>query len=84
MGVYQISSARDRQAALTLTTVAWAYRVVSVQNPDICAVKAYFPDEGEIRVHQSQVKPCPVGFPAGVQGTDESGYCAKVGAAVSE
>ena len=41
------------------------YRVVSVQNPDICAVKAYFPDEGQIRVHQSRVKPCPVGFPAG-------------------
>ena len=41
------------------------YRVVSVQDPDVCAVKVYFPDEGQIRVHQSRVKPCPLSFPAG-------------------
>ena len=41
------------------------YRVVSVHNPDVCAVKVYFPDEGQIRVHQSRVKPCPLSFPTG-------------------
>ncbi len=41
------------------------YRVVSVTNPDVCVVKVYFPEDGEIRIHQSRVKPCPVGFPAG-------------------
>ncbi len=39
--------------------------VVSVQGPDVCVVKVYFPEEGEIRVHQSRVKPSPLGFPAG-------------------
>ena len=41
------------------------YRVVSVQDPDVCAAKVYFPEDGVIRVHQSRVKPCPKGFPAG-------------------
>ena len=31
----------------------------------ICAAKVYFPEDGVIRVHQSRVKPCPKGFPAG-------------------
>ena len=28
-------------------------------------VKVYFPDDGVIKVHQSRVKPSPMGFPAG-------------------
>ena len=27
--------------------------------------KAYFPQEGNIQIHQSRVKPCPPGFPSG-------------------
>ena len=41
------------------------YRVVSVQDPDVNVVKVYFPDDGVIKVHQSRVKPSPMGFPAG-------------------
>ena len=41
------------------------FRIVSVQNPDVCVTKVYFPEEGQIRVHQSRVKPSPIVFPAG-------------------
>ena len=41
------------------------YRIVSVQDPDVCVTKVYFPEEGQIRVHQSRVKPSPRAFPAG-------------------
>ncbi len=32
---------------------------------DVTVVKVYFPDHGQIQVHQSRVAPCPEGFPAG-------------------
>lgn len=32
---------------------------------DITAILIYFPEDGSIKVHQSRVSPCPVGFPAG-------------------
>ena len=41
------------------------YRVVSVADPDICASKVFFPQEGAIQVHQSRVKLCPPEFPGG-------------------
>ena len=41
------------------------YRISSVDNPDISAAKVYFPQDGNIQVHQSRVKVCPPGFPSG-------------------
>ena len=41
------------------------YRVTSIQDPDVCLVKVYFPQDQEIRVRQSRVKACPVNFPSG-------------------
>ena len=39
------------------------YRVLSQDDPDITAIKVYRPQDGQIQVHQSRVKPCP-NFPA--------------------
>ena len=41
------------------------YRVVSHENPDVTVVKIYFPQETQIRIHQTRVTPCPDDFPAG-------------------
>ena len=41
------------------------YRVVSVNDTDLTAKKVYFPNETQIQVHQTRVKPCPGGFLAG-------------------
>ena len=41
------------------------YRVTSQQDPDVCVVKVYFPQDHGIRIHQSRVKLCPPNFPAG-------------------
>ena len=41
------------------------YRVMSLTDADITAIKIYFPEDGSIKVHQSRVSPCPVSFPAG-------------------
>ena len=41
------------------------YRVVSVADPDVCASKVFFPQEGAIQVHQSRVKVCPPDFQGG-------------------
>ena len=38
---------------------------MSCRGPDIVATKVYFPEDGEIQVHQSRVCACPAGFPAG-------------------
>ena len=40
------------------------YRVLSQDDPDITVVKVYRPQDGQIQIHQSRVKPCP-NFPAG-------------------
>ena len=41
------------------------YRVTTLQDPDACVVKVYFPQDPEIRIHLCRVKRCPPGFPAG-------------------
>ena len=41
------------------------YRISAVKNPDITALKIYFPQEPPIQVHQSRVCSCPSGFPGG-------------------
>ena len=40
------------------------YRVLTLDDPDITVVKVYYPQDGQIQIHQSRVKPCP-DFPAG-------------------
>ena len=41
------------------------YRVTSIDGPDISVSKVYFPQDGNIQVHQSCVKLCPTNFPSG-------------------
>lgn len=41
------------------------YRVVSKDDTNITASKVYFPDQKNIKVHQSRVQMCPLNFPAG-------------------
>ena len=41
------------------------YRVIEKRDPDITAVKVYFPEKGPIQVHQSRACPCPPKLPAG-------------------
>ena len=41
------------------------YRVVDRSDPDVTCVKIYYPQDGEIRVHQSRVCDCPAEFLAG-------------------
>jgi len=40
------------------------YRITQRNDPDVTAVKVFFPDEGSIQVHQTRVCPCP-DLPAG-------------------
>ena len=42
------------------------YRVTSVEDPDISVPKVYFPQDGNIQVHQSHVKVCLTNFPSGL------------------
>ena len=41
------------------------YCVTSIDDPDISVSKVYFPQDGNIQVHQSCVKLCPTNFPSG-------------------
>ena len=41
------------------------YRVTPCNDTNITATKVYFPMDHPIHVHQTRVKPCPVGFTAG-------------------
>ena len=41
------------------------YRVVAKRDPDVEVSKVYFPQEGNIQIHQSRVKSCSPGFPSG-------------------
>ncbi len=41
------------------------YRVVSCRDPDITVTKVYYPQDGQIQIHQSRVQECPSNFPAG-------------------
>ncbi len=40
-------------------------RVLSTSGPDVMAQKVYFPEDGQIQIHQSRVCDCLPGFPAG-------------------
>ena len=39
------------------------YRIISRNDPDVTAVKIFFPTDPPIRVHQSRVNKCPPSFP---------------------
>ena len=41
------------------------YRIIRRQDPTVVCTKVYFPDHGEMRIHQSRICPCPAEFPAG-------------------
>ena len=41
------------------------YRVIARQDPDLTVVKVYYPQEGQIQIHQERVCFCPPAFPAG-------------------
>ena len=41
------------------------FRIVSVQQPDVTAVKVYRPQDPTLKVHQTRIAPCPEQFPAG-------------------
>ena len=41
------------------------YRIIRRQDPTVVSTKVYFPDHGEIRIHQSRICPCPAEFPTG-------------------
>ena len=41
------------------------YRITSIEQPDVTAIKVYFPQEEAIRVHMSRVRKAPKEFPAG-------------------
>ena len=41
------------------------YRVLSKRDPNLTCAKVYFPQHGELHVHQSRTCPCPPDFPAG-------------------
>lgn len=41
------------------------YRVTTIRDPDIVAMKVYFPGEDPINVHQLRVTKCPIDLPAG-------------------
>ena len=41
------------------------YRIITKSDPDVTVVKIYFPEEGQIQVHQSRVCSCPPHLPAG-------------------
>ena len=52
------------------------YRTMKLTDTDVTAIKIYFPEDGTIKVHQSRVSPCPLGFPAGCYWYGESRKCA--------
>lgn len=41
------------------------YQIIKKVDPDVTCVKVYFPQEGELQIHQSRVCTCPREFPAG-------------------
>ena len=40
------------------------YRIISCNDPDVTAVKIFFPTDPPIQVHQSRVNKCPPSFPS--------------------
>ena len=51
---------------------------MKLTNTDVIAIKIYFPEDGTIKVHQSRVSPCPLGFPAGCYWYRENCKCASL------
>ena len=41
------------------------YRILQCLDPDLVVTKVYFPDDGQIQVHQLRASPCPPHFPSG-------------------
>ena len=41
------------------------YRIVSRKDPDVTATKVYFPEEGQVQVHQQRTTRCPPELVAG-------------------
>ena len=41
------------------------YRVLQIRDPDVTVCKVYFPEHGNIQVHQRRIQQCPMEFPAG-------------------
>ena len=39
------------------------YRIISRNDPDVTAVKIFFPSDPPVQVHQSRVNRCPPSFP---------------------
>ncbi len=57
----------EEQGKLRKLSRPWhgPYRIIARDDPDISAVKVYFPEENAIQVHQMRVCFCPPGFPLG-------------------
>lgn len=58
---------QEEQGKMRKLSQPWhgPYRVVAIEDPDITIVKVYYPEEGQIQVHQSRICRCPDGFPPG-------------------
>ena len=40
------------------------YQILKCDDPNLIVLKVYFPEHEAIQIHQTRVKPCPMGFPA--------------------
>ena len=58
---------QDESGPLRKLSRPWhgPYRVVSVDDPDLTVTKVYFPQDGQIQIHQTRIQHCPEQFPAG-------------------
>ncbi len=58
---------QDEQGSNRKLSRPWhgPYRITALQEPDVCVVKVYFPQNHEFHIHQARVKTCPPSFPAG-------------------
>ena len=44
------------------------YRIITMTDTDITAIRIYFPEDDSIKVHQGRVTKCPIGSPQVVIG----------------
>jgi len=65
LGVGEVPARGEREIEKTLVPGTGPYKVVSRSDPDLTVGKVYYPQEGEIQVHQTRISPCPPHFPAG-------------------
>ena len=58
---------QEESGALRKLSRPWhgPYRIIACREPDLTAVKVYFPQDASIMVHRSRVQPCPLEFPSG-------------------